>query len=103
MLVQILWICIIAYAVASLNVIIMALLTYNDAPGAYLNPQSSLTFAIVSFLLVVVVSAYHISTLVRRRKRRTDKRKLSLAKQLRARHNAARKKVRELVSVILRD
>ncbi|MDR2135153.1 MAG: hypothetical protein LBO76_00900 [Treponema sp.] len=98
-MVQVLWICIIVYAIASLNIIIHALLIYDKAPGAYLDPQSSLNFALISFLLVVLISAYHISTLVRRRKRRSDRRKLSRAKTQRAKHNAARKRVREFVFI----
>jgi uncharacterized membrane protein len=97
---QILWICIVAYAVASLNIIIHALLIPREAlglMGLYLDPRSSLVFAVVSFLLVILVSAYHISTLVRRRKRRSDKRKLSWSKTMRAKHNAARKRIRELI------
>jgi membrane protein implicated in regulation of membrane protease activity len=94
---QILWICIVAYAVASLNIIIHALIIPRDALGLYLDPRSSLVFAVISFLLVIIVSAYHISTLVRRRKRRSDKRKLSRGKTMRAKHNAARKRVRDLI------
>jgi membrane protein implicated in regulation of membrane protease activity len=98
-MVQILWICIVAYAVASLNIIVHAFFIYDKARGAYLDPQSSLLFAIISFLLVVLISAYHISTLVRRRKRRTDRRKLSKGKAQRAKHNAARKRAREFVFI----
>jgi membrane protein implicated in regulation of membrane protease activity len=100
-MVQILWICIVVYSIASLNIIIHALFIYDKAQGAYLDPQSSLIFAVISFLLVVLVSAYHISTLVRRRKRRSDKRKLSKGKAMRAKHNAARKRVREFTFISL--
>ncbi|MDR0669876.1 MAG: hypothetical protein LBF95_07315 [Treponema sp.] len=100
-IVQILWICIVAYAIASLNIIIHALLIYDRADGAFLDPRTSLVFAAVSFLMVVLISAYHISTLVRRRKRRSDRRKLSRYKTMRAKHNAARKKVREFVFIAL--
>ncbi|MDR3146324.1 MAG: hypothetical protein LBU21_08600, partial [Treponema sp.] len=98
-MVQVLWICIIAYVIASLNIIIHALLIYDRAQGAFLDPRSSLIFAVISFLLVLLISAYHISTLVRRRKRRSDRRKLSRAKTQRAKHNAARKRVREFVFI----
>jgi membrane protein implicated in regulation of membrane protease activity len=98
-MVQILWICIVAYAIASLNILIHALIIYDKARGAFLDPQTSLVFAIVSFLLVVLISAYHISTLVRRRKRRSDRRKLSRRKAIRAKHNAAQKRVREFVFI----
>jgi membrane protein implicated in regulation of membrane protease activity len=95
----VLWICIVAYAVASLNIIVHALLIYDIAQGAYLNPQSSLLYAILSFILVLLVAVYHISNMLRRRKRRTDRPKLSKGKALRAKRNAARKRVRELLSV----
>ncbi|MDR1444499.1 MAG: hypothetical protein LBI94_06435 [Treponema sp.] len=97
MITQILWISILVYTVASLNIIIHALVIYNDAPGAYLDPRTSLIFAVISFVMVVLVSVYHISTLVRRRKRRSDKRKLSKGKTMRARHNAAQKRIREFM------
>jgi membrane protein implicated in regulation of membrane protease activity len=77
LIVQIIWICILLYAVASINILILALNTYKDLPGAYLNPDALTSFAVVSFLLVVVISAYHISTLLRRRKRRSDRQKMS--------------------------
>jgi membrane protein implicated in regulation of membrane protease activity len=98
-IVQILWICIVAYSIASLTVIIHALVIYDRAQGAYLNPRSSLVFAVVSFTLVVLVSAYHISTLVRRRKRRSDRRKLSRGKAQRAKRNAAKKRIRDFLFI----
>jgi membrane protein implicated in regulation of membrane protease activity len=99
LVVQALWICIVAYAAASLNVIIMALLTIDNTPGAYLNPKSSLVFAVVSFILVVIVSIYHISTLLRRRKRRSDKFKLSRAKMIRAKGHSNRKWLRKIAAL----
>lgn len=102
LVVQALWICIVAYAVASLNVIIMALLTIDDTPGAYLNPKSSLFFAIASFVLVVIVSVYHISTMLRRRKRRSDKLKLSRAKMIRAKSHSHRKWLRLFASLTVK-
>jgi membrane protein implicated in regulation of membrane protease activity len=79
-IVQVIWICILLYAVASIYVLVLALNTSKDLPGAYLNPSTSTSFAVVSFLLVAVISAYHISTLVRRRKRRSDRQRMSRRK-----------------------
>jgi membrane protein implicated in regulation of membrane protease activity len=79
-IVHVIWVCILLYAVASINVLILALTTYKDLPGAYLNPNALVGFAVISFLLVVVISAYHISSLVRRRKRRSDRQRMSRRK-----------------------
>jgi hypothetical protein len=84
LIVQIIWVCILLYAVASINVLILALITYKDLPGAYLNPNALIGFAIISFLLVVMISAYHISSLIRRRKRRSDRQRISRRKYVMA-------------------
>jgi hypothetical protein len=60
-------------------------------PGAYLNPQSLLLFSVISFLLTVAVSAYHLSTLIRRRKRRSDRQKISRLKYIKARNRPSRR------------
>jgi membrane protein implicated in regulation of membrane protease activity len=36
-------------------------------------PYASITYAIVSFVLAALISAYHLSTLIRRQKRKTDR------------------------------
>jgi hypothetical protein len=89
--VYILWICIIVYAIASINVLVLAVSTYKNAPGAYLNPQSLFLFAIISFVLAVAVSAYHLSTLLRRRKRRSDRQKISRLKYIKAKNRPSRR------------
>jgi membrane protein implicated in regulation of membrane protease activity len=80
LIVQVIWICILLYAVASINVLILALTTYKNLQDAYLNPRALTAFSLVSFLLVVVISIYHISTLLRRRKRRSDRQRMSRRK-----------------------
>jgi membrane protein implicated in regulation of membrane protease activity len=80
LIVQVIWICILLYAVASVYVLLLALNTYQDLPGAYLDPRALIGFAVVSFLLVAVIAAYHISTLIRRRKRRSDRQRMSRRK-----------------------
>ena len=83
---HILLILIIVYAVASINLLIVAVNWYKRMPGAFLNPYILLGFAVISFLLVVLVAGYHLSSLVRRRKRRSDRQRLSRAKFVRAKH-----------------
>jgi uncharacterized membrane protein len=76
------WIAVIVYAATSINLL----------AGWYRNPDSSpdpkglVSFAMVSFLLVILVAIYHLSTLIRRRRRRTDRQRLSRAKFVRAKH-----------------
>jgi hypothetical protein len=89
--VYILWICIIVYAIASANVLILAISTYQELPGAYLNPQTLLLFSVISFILTVAVSAYHLSTMIRRRKRRTDRQKISRIKYIKAQNRPSRR------------
>jgi hypothetical protein len=84
LIVHVIWVCILLYAVASINVLILALTTYKDLPGAYLNPNALVGFAVISFLLVVMISAYHISSLIRRRKRRSDRQRMSRRKYVMA-------------------
>jgi hypothetical protein len=61
-------------------------------PGAYLNPRSLLIFSIISFFLAVLVSAYHLSTLIRRRKRRSDRQKISRLKYIKAKNRPSRQR-----------
>jgi uncharacterized membrane protein YbhN (UPF0104 family) len=86
LIVHVIWVCLIVYAIASINVLILALSTYKDLPGAYLNPHTLLSFSVISFLMVVIIAGYHLSTLIRRRKRRSDKQKISRRKLLNARN-----------------
>jgi ABC-type bacteriocin/lantibiotic exporter with double-glycine peptidase domain len=90
-LVSVLWICIIVYAIASINVLILALSIYRNLPGAYLNPRTLLVFSIISFALAVIISAYHLSTLIRRRKRRSDRQKISRLKYIKAKNRPSRR------------
>jgi membrane protein implicated in regulation of membrane protease activity len=87
--VQVIWICILLYAVASIYVLLLALSTYQYLPGAYLDPRALIRFAVVSFLLAAVISSYHISTLIRRRKRRSDRQRMSRRKFVMAQRRRA--------------
>ena len=82
----ILLILIIVYAVASINLLIVAVNWYKDIPRASLNPYVLVGFAVISFLLVGLVAGYHLSSLLRRRKRRSDWQRLSRARFIRAKH-----------------
>jgi uncharacterized membrane protein len=83
---QFLLILIIVYAVASINLLIVAMNWYKSMPGAFLNHYVLIVFSVISFLLVILVAAYHLSSLIRRRKRRTDQQRLSRARFVRAKH-----------------
>lgn len=66
------FIVIIIYAISSVVMLGLVLGIFPALPGAYLNPYMCLGYAIISFLLTAFISAYHLSTLIRRRKRKTD-------------------------------
>lgn len=70
---QTIFIVIIAYAVSSVVVLCLALGIFPYLEGAYLNPQVCLAYAIISFALTAFISAYHLSTMLRRKKRRNDR------------------------------
>jgi uncharacterized membrane protein YbhN (UPF0104 family) len=86
LIVHVIWIGILIYAIASINVLVLAFKTYRQVPGAFLNPHALLFFSVISFVMVVLVAVYHLSTLIRRRKRRSDKMKISRRKYLQAKH-----------------
>jgi hypothetical protein len=70
---QVIFILIVLYCVASVNVLILALGMlpyYESIQGvSYL----LIGFTISSFVLTLFISAYHLSTMLRRRKRRSDR------------------------------
>jgi hypothetical protein len=49
----------------------LGILPYLPA-GFYLDYRELLTFALISMALVVLVSVYHLSTMIDRKKRKTD-------------------------------
>jgi hypothetical protein len=63
---------IVAYCVSVIAVLSM---TFGIVPveWAYFNPYLLMGFAVASFFLTVLISAYHLGNLFRRRKRKTDK------------------------------
>ena len=69
---QLIFIMIILYAISSINVLLLAVGILPHIPGIYLNPYVLIGFALVSFVFTVLISAYHLSTMIRRRKRKYD-------------------------------
>jgi len=86
LLMQISLIVLIVYAIASISLLVFAAQWLKANPHSYLDPNAAIAYAIVSFALVVLIAAYHLSNLLRRRKRRTDRQRLSRAKFIRAKH-----------------
>jgi membrane protein implicated in regulation of membrane protease activity len=70
---QIIFILIILYSVSAINVLLLAFGLLPYIPGAYLNPNMLIGFSLFSFVLTLLTSAYHLSTMIRRRKRKTDR------------------------------
>jgi membrane protein implicated in regulation of membrane protease activity len=60
------------YCVSSINVLLIALGVVRWIPQAYLNPQVLIWFSIISFGFALLLSAYHFSTFIIRRKRKCD-------------------------------
>jgi Kef-type K+ transport system membrane component KefB len=85
-LVQLSLIILIVYTIASISLLLFAMQWLGSNPNSYLDPQIILKYAVISFLLVVFIAAYHLSTLLRRRKRRSDRQRLSRARFIRAKH-----------------
>ncbi|MDR0670049.1 MAG: hypothetical protein LBF95_08200 [Treponema sp.] len=69
---QVLFILAMMYCVSSINVLLLALGVVRWIPQAYLNPRVLIWFSIISFGFALLLSAYHFSTFIIRRKRRED-------------------------------
>jgi hypothetical protein len=69
---QLLLILAMLYCVSSINVLLLALGVVNWIPEAYLNPRVLIGFCLISFGFAFLLSAYHFSTFIRRRKRKAD-------------------------------
>jgi hypothetical protein len=78
-LAQIIFILIILYTVSSINVLILALSIVPYLERAYLHTPVLLGFAVISFVLTLVIIAYHLYTMIHRKKRKTDVVKESIA------------------------
>jgi len=86
LLMQISLIVLIVYTIASVSLLVFAVQWLEANPHSYLDPKAAIGYAIISFVLVAIIAVYHLSTLLRRRKRRTDRQRLSRAKFIRAKH-----------------
>jgi predicted membrane protein len=70
---RIIFILILLYAICSINVLFLAIGIISYLPKSFLlDPHVLIAFAIISFALTVLTSAYHLSTMILRRKRRSD-------------------------------
>lgn len=69
---QVIFILIILYCFSAISVLllVLGLLPYID--GMYLNSRVLIGFAMGSFGLSLLISIYHLSTMLRRRKRKDD-------------------------------
>ena len=67
------FILIILYAVSSVNVLMLVINVLPHLPGAFIRTNILVYFAEISFGLGAFVSIYHLSTMFRRKKRKTDK------------------------------
>jgi membrane protein implicated in regulation of membrane protease activity len=70
---QLLFILAMLYCVSSINVLFLALGVVHYIPQAYLNPQVLIVFSIISFAFAFLLSVYHFSTFLNRRKRKEDR------------------------------
>jgi Kef-type K+ transport system membrane component KefB len=69
---QVICIIIILYCVSSIAVLLVAAGIVSHIPHAYLNPRVLIAYSVGSFLLAAITSAYHLATMIRRRKRKCD-------------------------------
>jgi hypothetical protein len=70
---QLLFILAMLYCVSSINVLLLALGLVRYIPQAYLNPRVLIIFSLVSFAFAFLLSIYHFSTFLNRRKRKGDR------------------------------
>jgi hypothetical protein len=70
--VQVVFILVILYAISSINVLMLAYGLLQYLPGAFLNPSVIVAFALISFVLTILTSVYHLATMLRGRKRKVD-------------------------------
>lgn len=69
---QTIFIVIIAYTVSSIVILCLAVGLFPYLPYARLNPAVCAIYAIISFGLTALISVYHLRTMFRRRKRKSD-------------------------------
>jgi membrane protein implicated in regulation of membrane protease activity len=70
---QVLFIIAMLYCVSSVIILLLALGVVRWLPQAYLNPDVLIGFSLISFAFALILSAYHFSTFLNRRKRKEDR------------------------------
>jgi hypothetical protein len=71
-LARLLFILVILYCVSSSVVLLGAVGLVEMIPNLHLNPGALVIFTVISYVFAILVSAYHLSTFLRRRKRSVD-------------------------------
>ena len=71
-LAQVVLILIILYAVSSITVLLPIRLILRIIPGSFLRFEALIAYAIISVIITLVLCIYHLSTMIRNRKRSTD-------------------------------
>ena len=70
---KVLFILSIAYAISSINILLLAFGLVGSFPGVSFNPRVIIVYSILSFLYGLILSIYHLFTFLVRRKRKEDK------------------------------
>lgn len=70
---RVLFIVSIAYAISSVNILLLAVGIVHTVQGARYNVKVMLAYCFVSFGYGLILSAYHLYTFLARRKRTADK------------------------------
>lgn len=69
---KVLFVLVILYAICAVVFLVLALGLGPKLNEFYYNPVKLIAFSIVSFFITVLISLYHLITLIKRRKRKTD-------------------------------
>jgi hypothetical protein len=70
---RVLFIVSIAYAISSINVLLMVFGIVKTVPSIIFNTRAMLIYCVISFAYGLILSLYHLYTFLARRKRNTDK------------------------------
>jgi membrane protein implicated in regulation of membrane protease activity len=70
---QVLFLLAMMYCISSINILLLALGILRYIPQAYLNPKVLVVFSLISFAFAFLLSVYHFSTFLNRRKRKGDR------------------------------
>jgi hypothetical protein len=70
---KVLFILSIAYAISSINILLLAFGLVGSFPSLAFNPRVLIAYSILSFFYGLILSVYHLFTFLVRRKRKGDK------------------------------